>query len=408
MTWKVNIAVLLLFLLLVASPAVAQEKVTVLLDDVPLEFDTQPTVIRGRTMVPFRFIAEALGVSVQWEGKTKTVFAQGYGKEVVLQVGSEQAFINKTTIFLDASPQVITGRTLVPLRFFSEAFGALVNWDPNTKTVSIYSPPRDMYVLGFYAIRSFEQRHLTLKFDACAFGWSRLTKEGRIALDGKDYYWPLPAGEITPERILEEAKQQGKMRYLMVFATDKQGELTQFLADHEAMQTAINDLRALVTSKGFDGVLFDLEGLGLNEQGDELRTTRERLTGFLTMAAENLRPAGIRLAAAFHAPNSAYKGYDYKSAARVLDEIVIMAYDYTYERAPEPIDKVHQAIRSALAEVPKEKIVLGISAWNETPESLRAKVGLAKRYGLKGISLWRLGLITDQFLQSLGEQIILD
>jgi hypothetical protein len=44
----------------------------------------------------------------------------------------------------------------------------------------------------------------------------------------------------------------------------------------------------------------------------------------------------------------------------------------------------------------ERKLVLGISIPNETPESLFSKVGIAKRYQLEGIALWRLGLLTDE------------
>jgi spore germination protein YaaH len=60
----------------------------------------------------------------------------------------------------------------------------------------------------------------------------------------------------------------------------------------------------------------------------------------------------------------------------------------------------------ARALVPPEKLVLGISASSETPESILIKVGIAKRYGLDGIAIWRLGLVTSEIWDALSANVI--
>ena len=54
-----------------------------------------------------------------------------------LKVGSNTAIVNDKSLTLDVPPQIINGRTLVPIRFISEAFGAEVIWEPNTKSIKI-------------------------------------------------------------------------------------------------------------------------------------------------------------------------------------------------------------------------------------------------------------------------------
>lgn len=84
-----------------------------------------------------------------------------------------------------------------------------------------------------------------------------------------------------------------------------------------------------------------------------------------------------------------------------------MAYDYGAKPAPEPNDKVDEAIRLMLeAGVPREKLLLGISMASETEETLRAKVGLAKRHNLKGAAFWRLGLFRDSGIKALEANAI--
>ena len=81
-----------------------------------------------------------------------------------------------------------------------------------------------------------------------------------------------------------------------------------------------------------------------------------------------------------------------------------MAYDYGSK--PEPVSLVTQAVEMANASVPPEKLVLGISAPTETPESIVAKVSIAKRYNLDGIAIWRLGLVTGEMWEALRSAVI--
>ena len=80
-----------------------------------------------------------------------------------------------------------------------------------------------------------------------------------------------------------------------------------------------------------------------------------------------------------------------------------MAHDYGPR--PEPLNRVVQAVEMALAAVPREKIVLAISTPSETGESILEKIGVAKRYRLQGISLWRLGLVTEGMWTAIGQTI---
>jgi hypothetical protein len=104
---------------------------------VPL--DVPPTIIAGRTMVPIRFISEAFGAEVQWESETRTVriYFEKTQTRVTLQINNTIARINDKIVTLDAPPQILNGRTMVPIRFISEAFGASVDWDNATRTVTI-------------------------------------------------------------------------------------------------------------------------------------------------------------------------------------------------------------------------------------------------------------------------------
>ncbi|OIQ59874.1 hypothetical protein MOTE_11300 [Moorella thermoacetica] len=137
-----------------ARPAFGQEQqeIAVFVDGLPVAFDVQPVIQEGRVLVPFRATGEALNVEVAWDGTTRTVIAGDGKNSIRLQIGSRTAYRNGSPIPLDVAPQILNGRTLIPLRFFSEAFGCRVDWDGALKEVRITSPPAAMTVIGFYAL----------------------------------------------------------------------------------------------------------------------------------------------------------------------------------------------------------------------------------------------------------------
>ncbi|MGI6606900.1 MAG: beta-propeller domain-containing protein [Peptococcia bacterium] len=88
-----------------------------------------PYVSGGRVLVPLRFIAQNLQAEIAWEKETSAVTLT-VGKDTVkLQPGQEQMQINGKSVKLDAVPEVIDGRTFVPIRAISEAFGKEVFYD---------------------------------------------------------------------------------------------------------------------------------------------------------------------------------------------------------------------------------------------------------------------------------------
>ncbi|MEI7025596.1 stalk domain-containing protein [Paenibacillus sp. y28] len=101
--------------------------------------EAAPTLIGDTTFVPLRMIFEALGADVYWDQATKSVTAVKGETTVSLTIGSATAAINEEIITLDAPPQLVDGSTMVPLRFVSEALGAEVSWDEATKTIGISS-----------------------------------------------------------------------------------------------------------------------------------------------------------------------------------------------------------------------------------------------------------------------------
>jgi competence protein ComEC len=133
---------ILLGLLIFCFAGSAQATPQVILDDKTLTFDVPPTIENDRTLVPLRAIFEALGANVQWDGVTQTVTATKDDIEIKLIIGG-QAYKNGAPVTLDVPAKIINDRTMVPLRFVSEAFGCQVAWDGSTQTITITSANLD-------------------------------------------------------------------------------------------------------------------------------------------------------------------------------------------------------------------------------------------------------------------------
>jgi hypothetical protein len=90
-------------------------------------------------MVPMRVIFEALGADIEWNDSTRTISATRGDLVVRTTVGNRVIDVNGNQITMDTAPVIINGRTLVPIRFVSEALGSGVAWDSSTRTVFITS-----------------------------------------------------------------------------------------------------------------------------------------------------------------------------------------------------------------------------------------------------------------------------
>ena len=122
------------------SKKVSADGIKVSLNGGFLEFDVNPSIINGRTMVPLRVIFEALSASVDWNGETNTVVSKKNDTTISLTIDSDQMTINNQTITLDSPATIIEGRTLVPVRAVSEAFGIKVDWDEDNEIVILREP----------------------------------------------------------------------------------------------------------------------------------------------------------------------------------------------------------------------------------------------------------------------------
>lgn len=100
-------------------------------------FSQPPIMDNDVTLVPMRAIFEELGAEVKWNGDQQKITATKKEDTIELKLGSKDAFINYEPIRLLQEPKTYNNTTMVPIRFIGESFGANVEWNAKTKTVSI-------------------------------------------------------------------------------------------------------------------------------------------------------------------------------------------------------------------------------------------------------------------------------
>ncbi len=119
----------------------ADDNIKVALNGQYLSFDVPPQIIDGRTMVPIRTIFEAMGATVSWNDATKTATCTKDNTTVEMTANSPIVTINSQATTMDISPMIIDGRTLAPARYVAESFGGSVFWHQSTQTAIIISNP---------------------------------------------------------------------------------------------------------------------------------------------------------------------------------------------------------------------------------------------------------------------------
>lgn len=362
--------------------------------------DVPPRLVSDRTFIPGRFFATAFGCAVDWDQAAQRV--------------------------LITTPE----RTMTVYAFYALGNSKASSW---TDLFGLPYPDADL--------ATAHQRLLS----GVGYGWYNIDDSGRLRADNPLPGWDKPSGW---DNVLVMSDRAGLVDEMVVFASDSQGRITALLGDEQRLAA----LRAAIVSEAelYNGVNLDWEELGRGADVAAQAVTRTRYAEFVKRLCADLAAKGKTLTVTVPPANSAFAAaYDYAALAADAERLVLMAYDY-YDRSlpspPAPLAKVDEAIRALLAQgIPAGKILLGIApggvewrtqptlsranplpasdvaslkaraaltwdaaaqanwftyqdaagntyqVWLEDGQSVARKIALAKRYGLRGIAIWRLG-----------------
>ncbi len=103
-----------------------------------ITMDATPQIVKDRTLLPVRYLAESCGADVTWDEKTKQVTLTKGEARVLMTIGSQKLLVNNKTTQMDVAPVIIKDRTMLPARWVAENLGWQVAWDETKRTVAIY------------------------------------------------------------------------------------------------------------------------------------------------------------------------------------------------------------------------------------------------------------------------------
>ena len=98
---------------------------------------TKPILYKDRTLLPIRAVMEEMGGKLTWDDKNQKITIEVQGRTVELWIGKRTAFVNGWEFVLDAEPQMVNDRTMIPLRFITEKLGCKIAWDEATSKITI-------------------------------------------------------------------------------------------------------------------------------------------------------------------------------------------------------------------------------------------------------------------------------
>ncbi len=416
------------------------------LDGRRLEPESPPVIQEGRTLVPLRIIAEALGARVEWNEAARTAIVYRGNDIVRVPLGARAMEKNGAQIPLDVPARIVNGRSLLPVRAIVESLGLNAGWLPQSRAVVIKSSSRTesqtLEIWGYFVQYSERDRKSLNSLD---HELSRLDGVAlfQYALDGRGNLITT----YNPAEAVDKLRAGGKKILALVHNIGPSGNFEsqsvhELLTSPEARARAVDGLFRLVTERGYHGINLDLEDV---PPGD-----REAYTRLVSELAGRFRPAGLMVTVSIPAktadlPGARWSGaYDYAALGALADRIMLMTYDEHYAKGgPGPVASepwVDRVLAYATSVMPAEKVVMGLAAYGyqwpkaggparalparvardysraqpaslswdsraqvpvlktagstlyyEDAESHAYKMMLARRYGIKGVAVWRLG-----------------
>lgn len=145
---KFAILIIAFAILMIAAPAMAQKEVSIIVDGRKIETDVAPYIENGRTMVPVRFVTEALGGTAGYyedgDFPLPVIVVTHPDQPLALTMfeGKHIALISQGAYRTDVPPVIKNGRTMIPVRFITDYLGYDIYWEEDTWTIYIDTKKR--------------------------------------------------------------------------------------------------------------------------------------------------------------------------------------------------------------------------------------------------------------------------
>lgn len=336
-------------------------EVSVVIDGAALESDQPAVIINDRTMVPIRAIGEALGVDFEWDGETKTVtFSQG-DVSAALVIGETTLTVTaagvSAEVELDSPAVIVNERTLVPVRFISENFGAEVDWDSDTKTVTITPAAEEEEEVVEEVVEEEEEEAEEIDADALAEAEDLIEKAEACSDFLYDYVTEMTEDqEADYDDFNDAVKTMTEVlegEYTNEEVQDVITIVTAAIVDYAALADELGVYDDLAAEVDIDGIAVEIEDTDEDEE-DEDTVSAEDVEAAYDITAEN-----ISLLAAVDMTDTQQEIYD-----GLIDSLADVEYSMdsleTEDEINDALDAIN-AIDTSLSELAEELDITLIS-----------------------------------------------
>ncbi|WP_036729639.1 copper amine oxidase N-terminal domain-containing protein [Peptoniphilus mikwangii] len=176
-----------ILILIIGTNVYAAKPIKIELDGKEIKTDVMPYIKNSRTLVPLRFISEALNYKVDWNAEKREVTVSNNMTTIVLTIDKTEVLVNGTAKENDVAPEITKDRTFVPIRFIAENLGVTVDWDKDNYIVKLSSTDK-------YKNLSADEKEYISKITSLS------TKLQTNFNELKKYYFE-DAGKYTPQEI---------------------------------------------------------------------------------------------------------------------------------------------------------------------------------------------------------------
>ena len=378
------------------------EEIHIFIDNTPIvDLKMPPVIIDGRTLVPLREVFEKMGAEVIWNDQEKSATIKKDKNQVVFNINSNEAIKNSLDIIkLDVAAKIINNYTMVPLRAISDSIGYSVEWDNKTRTIYIKSPlisedssinnettlvTTDVITESTTQNVTTEQTiasYVNQKKDGIKIVWDQVSKsnndkkEKRTHINGLDVISPTwfaiknSNGDIEDKGSVDYvkwAKEQGYEVWALVSNSFDKIITHDTLSNPEKRTKIINKLVEYAKKYDLDGINIDFESIA-KEDGDYYLQ-------FIKEATPVFKQNNLVVSVDMYVPTPWSKHYHMEEVAKIVDYVIIMAYDEHYSTSSESgsvasLPWVEKYMIEATKLVPKDKLIMGIPfytrVWTET------------------------------------------
>ncbi len=161
----------------------------------------QPIILENRTLVPVREVFETLGGKVDWDATTRRVDVSFFDRKISLWIDKLEASVDGEQVSLDVPAKIINSKTMVPVRFISERAGLQVDWEAESKTVSIQYAIAPISSVQYQTVQKIPCLVVTGDSPIAGYKYYMLKEDGtyRLILDIENSLFKIPTDTQTIE-----------------------------------------------------------------------------------------------------------------------------------------------------------------------------------------------------------------